>query len=204
MYRAKGIALCICLALGALPAHPAAIGVPQEVTGAQATFDMSGCLMSLNGRLLLREPVSGVLEEVRGGGVGREVGNSVEITGSIVPDAKPAEGAREVVQVIRVRRLGGNCAPSSPRGVPGPQMPGKGSFDMSGCLMNLNGHLLLRDPVSGVLEEVRGGDAEKEIGNTVEINGSIISDAKPAERAQDVVQVSRVRRVGRNCAPTGP
>jgi hypothetical protein len=82
---------------------------------------MTGCLVNVNGRLLLRDPVSGMTEEVLGTGIEKEVGNSIEVTATLVPGAQPVSGAREVIQVSQFRRVARNCAPSTPQAAPGPQ-----------------------------------------------------------------------------------
>jgi hypothetical protein len=83
---------------------------PQEVTGAPAPFEMSGCLERRQGRFVLRDMVSGVLEEVRGNRLELEVGNTVQVTARVLPGVKPMEGATEVMEISRLRRISGGCA----------------------------------------------------------------------------------------------
>jgi hypothetical protein len=83
---------------------------PQEVTGAQASFEMSGCLERRQDRFVLRDTVSAVTEELRGSRLELEVGNMVQVTASVVPGARPIEGAQEVIEITRIRRISGGCA----------------------------------------------------------------------------------------------
>ena len=88
---------------------------PQAVTGAQAPFQMTGCLESRDGRLVLRDPLTGVTEEVRGDRLDREVGRMIEVTATVIRGVEPVAGALEVVQVSRFRRVSGECAvPAAP------------------------------------------------------------------------------------------
>ena len=82
---------------------------PQDVTGAQAPFQMTGCLERRAGHLVVRDPISGVVEEVRGERLEGEIGRMIEVTATIVPGVQPVEGALEVIRVTRVRRASGEC-----------------------------------------------------------------------------------------------
>jgi hypothetical protein len=88
---------------------------------------MTGCLERHNGRLILRDPLTGVVEEVRGERLDREVGRMVEVTATVIPGAKPVEGALEVIQVSQFRRVAGECAvppaPAAKPAAPPPQKP---------------------------------------------------------------------------------
>jgi hypothetical protein len=83
---------------------------PQEPAGAQAPFEMTGCLERREGRFVLRDPLTGVVEEVRGDRLDGEVGRMLEVTATVIPGAKPVTGALEVIQIRRMRRVGGSCA----------------------------------------------------------------------------------------------
>lgn len=87
---------------------------PQTVTGAQAPFEMSGCLERRAGHFVLRDPLTGVVEEVRGSRLEGEVGNMVEVTATVIPGVKPVEGALEVIEITRLRRISRGCAPAWP------------------------------------------------------------------------------------------
>jgi hypothetical protein len=88
----------------------ALVFAPQQVTDVPAPFDMSGCLERRQGRFVLRDLVSGVVEEVRGGRLEPEVGNTVQVTGRVVPTVTPMEGAAEVMEISRLRRISRGCA----------------------------------------------------------------------------------------------
>ncbi len=83
---------------------------PQGVTGAQAPFQMTGCVERRAGRFVLRDPITGVTEEIRGERLENEAGRMIEVTATIVPGATPVEGALEVIQISRMRRVSGECA----------------------------------------------------------------------------------------------
>jgi hypothetical protein len=97
---------------------------PQEVTGAEAPFQMTGCLERRDGRFVLRDPITGVTEEVRGERLESEVGRMVDVTATVVRGATPVPGALEVVQISRLRRVSGECViESAPAPVPAPAKP---------------------------------------------------------------------------------
>lgn len=87
---------------------------PQQVTGVDAPFEMSGCLERRLDRFVLRDVVSGVMEEVRGTRLEGEIGNLVEVTAKMVPGVTPIEGAQEVIEITRLRRISGSCASLPP------------------------------------------------------------------------------------------
>jgi hypothetical protein len=93
---------------------------PQAETGAQVPFEMSGCLERRAGQFILRDPLSGVAEEARGSRLESEVGNTIEVTATVVPDVKPMEGAQEVIQITRLRRISRGCAAAAPPPSTGP------------------------------------------------------------------------------------
>jgi hypothetical protein len=97
---------------------------PQAVTGVQAPFQMTGCLERRDGGYVLRDPISGVTEEVRGEGLASNAGRMVEVMATIVPGEKPVAGALEVIQINRMRRVSGECvlppAPAAAKPAPPP------------------------------------------------------------------------------------
>ncbi len=86
----------------------------QAETGAQVPFQMSGCLERSAGQFLLRDPLTGVVEEARGSRLESEVGNTIEVTAAVLSGARPVAGALEVIQITRLRRISGGCAPAAP------------------------------------------------------------------------------------------
>ncbi len=78
---------------------------PQPPPDAQPPFEMSGCLERRQDRLVLRDTISGAVEEVQGNRLQPEVGNTVQVTARVVPGVTPIEGAAEVIAIIRLRRI---------------------------------------------------------------------------------------------------
>jgi hypothetical protein len=108
---------------------------PQAVTGAQAPFQMTGCLEKRDGHLVLRDPVTGVMEEVRGGGLAAEAGNMIEVTATVVPGVTPATGAQEVIQVSRVRRISRKCVSGGPLPISESGMSGAAKAVIAGVIV---------------------------------------------------------------------
>ncbi len=104
--------------LAALPAGKA-LEFDAQQAGASAPWSMSGCVLSQEGRFLLRDQTTGVTVELRGAGLASSVGRSVAVTGVVVPSAQPAEGASQIIQVSTVRQLEDHCV-SLP---PAPKLP---------------------------------------------------------------------------------
>jgi len=96
---------------------------PQQKPVVEPPFEITGCLERRPGGYVLADPVTGVVEEVRGERLDQEVGNVVEITARLLPGVKPIEGAMEVIQVLRLRRVSRGCpvaaAPAAPPAKPG-------------------------------------------------------------------------------------
>jgi hypothetical protein len=119
--------------------------VPQQGAGVQVPFEMSGCLERRQNRFVLRDLVSGVLEEVRGSRLELEVGNTVQVTARVLPGVTPVEGATEVMEFSRLRRISGGCAAAAPEVVEEPRQ-GKpyrwnahGFFTAGGSLAKFGG-----------------------------------------------------------------
>jgi hypothetical protein len=97
--------------------------------GAEPPFEITGCLERRPGGYVLVDPVTGLVEEVRGDRLDQEVGNVVELTARLLVGQKPIEGASEVIQVLRLRRVSRGCpvaaAPAAPAqpGAPAPAAP---------------------------------------------------------------------------------
>jgi hypothetical protein len=100
--------------------------VPQVPSG-RASFTMTGCLEKRDGYYVLRDLVAGVIEEVRGAGLEREVGNVIKVTAFDLPNVKPATGAEEVIQIEEMNRVRRGCPappPSAPKAAK-PPSPGQ-------------------------------------------------------------------------------
>jgi len=108
---------------------------PQAVTGEQAPFQMTGCLEKSGAAFLLRDPISGVTEEVRGSGLEGEIGRMVEVTATVLPGVKPVEGAQEVVQVSRLVRVSAGCIVPTATTAPPPGMSAKSKAVIAGVIV---------------------------------------------------------------------
>lgn len=80
--------------------------LPQDA-GASTPSTLTGCAVRSNGNLLLKDETSNVTAQLRGGNV--KTGQRVQVTGSLVPNATPASGATQVIQVTSVKAVGGAC-----------------------------------------------------------------------------------------------
>jgi len=97
---AQGILVANVLAGGALNLTPQAAAAPSRV---------SGCLQQKDGRFLLTDMTTHVTVELQGPGLEKEVGNAVEIVGAMIPGAKPAPGATQVIRVSELKQAGRKC-----------------------------------------------------------------------------------------------
>lgn len=84
-----------------------------QAAGAAAPFTVTGCLQKRDGRYLLTDDTAKVTLELRGPGLDGEVGHRLEVIGTDLTSAQPAEGASNAIQATRVKRLSEAC-PSSP------------------------------------------------------------------------------------------
>jgi hypothetical protein len=128
------------------PGRALAFELLAQEAGSQPPFQMTGCLELRQGRYVLRDIVAGVMEEVRGDRLDREVGNVVEVTATVVPGATPVAGAMEVIQISRLRRVSRGCPaapaaaqppaakpPAAPPPAPAPAPPVTAKGGMSGA-----------------------------------------------------------------------
>ena len=94
-----------------------AVNFEPQAAGAAAPTKASGCVLKLNGKVILVDQTTNVTLELQGPGLEDEIGNSVEIMGA--PESIPptAPGASQVVRVAAVKRIAvGRCssAPAKP------------------------------------------------------------------------------------------
>jgi hypothetical protein len=78
--------------------------------GASAPTTMAGCLTRVNGKLVITDEVSGITVEVRGAGVEKYVGSTVEINGTHIPAAMNPSGSVQTVQVTAAREVSKKCS----------------------------------------------------------------------------------------------
>ena len=76
-------------------------------------------------------------------------------------------------------------------------------WKLSGCLVSAPGHFTLTDNTTNVTVEAVGTGLEKESGNKVEITGAMDATATPVSGATQVIRVSQIKRLGKNCTPSG-
>jgi hypothetical protein len=83
-----------------------AMAFDTPVSGGSTAFDVTGTVTLREGKYFLTDATSNVTMELRGGEIDRYVGKKVEVTGSVIPGAKPARGASEVGQVTGTHASG--------------------------------------------------------------------------------------------------
>jgi hypothetical protein len=82
---------------------------PSEV-GAAGPAKIAGCLSLKNGEVILTETATNIRTEVRGAGVEKEVGNSVQLIGLPVAVSSGVEGVSEVLNASSVVRTARGCS----------------------------------------------------------------------------------------------
>jgi hypothetical protein len=97
---------------------------PQQA-GAAAPTTMTGCLEKRNDRYLLKDETSNVTVELQGPGVEKEVGNRIEITGTMVPGASVMAPATQLIRVTNLRRISRKCS------LPAGALPGAAAAGLS-------------------------------------------------------------------------
>jgi hypothetical protein len=73
--------------------------------GGSTALVITGTVTLRDGHCFLTDTTTNVTVELRGGEIDQYVGKSVEVTGSVIPNASPARGAAEVAQVTGIRIL---------------------------------------------------------------------------------------------------
>jgi hypothetical protein len=79
---------------------------PQDA-GASAPSSLTGCAVKSGNNTMLTDETSKVTVQLNGGNV--RAGRRVQISGTMVPNASPAQGATQVVNVTSVKEVGGTC-----------------------------------------------------------------------------------------------
>jgi hypothetical protein len=79
---------------------------------ANSPSSLTGCPVKSGTNLLLTDEASVVTVQLQGGTL--KAGTRVQVTGSLVPNAKPVRPATQVIAVTGVTEVGGRCAPSVP------------------------------------------------------------------------------------------
>jgi len=86
-----------------------ALAFDTQAGGTATASKMSGCLVTKGGKYLLTDSTTNVTVELQGSDAAKSAGHRVEITGLMVPDATPADGASQVIQVVTVDSVGAAC-----------------------------------------------------------------------------------------------
>jgi len=119
------------------------------------------------------------------------------------PNARVAvkfSGAR----LIEVATLSGGAQVTGAHGLLASLRPGReASFaaddadqvTMSGCVLLKNGVLILADEGSGTVVELYGGDVAKQLGNRVQVTGSVSSRAPRVAGAREILNVTEAKLV---------
>ena len=93
-----------------------------EQEGGTSLTKLSGCLQRVNGSFVLTDVTTGITVEVRGSGLEKEVGQSVEISGTADSVNPSARGTSQIVYAHAVSRLtkGGCTVGAKPAAAAGP------------------------------------------------------------------------------------
>jgi hypothetical protein len=98
---------------------------------------MSGCLVTKGGKYLLTDNTTNITVELQGPDAAKSAGHRVEITGVMVPEGTPADGASQVIQVVTVDSVGAACGPlmRASRGQSGGGAAGAGAGLSTGAIV---------------------------------------------------------------------
>jgi len=91
----------------------AAIEFEPQAAGAAAPSRLSGCLVMTAGKYLLTDETTNVTAELKGSGLQTQVGNWVEIVGTMDPSAKSVAEASQSIKITAVKRLAKGCSAAS-------------------------------------------------------------------------------------------
>ena len=100
VFNASGVNVANLLPGRALDLRPAD-------AGASAPSSLVGCAVKSGDNTLLTDETSSVTVQIRGAIV--KAGRRVQLKGSMVPNASPASGATQVINVTDVKEVGGTC-----------------------------------------------------------------------------------------------
>ncbi|MGA2578103.1 MAG: hypothetical protein ABSH24_18965 [Bryobacteraceae bacterium] len=100
--------------------HPGlALAFTAQTGGATTSVKMKGRLVQKGDQYFLTDDTTNVTVQLQGTNLAKEVGHVVEVEGTIIPDATPAAGATQVVQVVNVHAVshGGAAAGGAAAGL---------------------------------------------------------------------------------------
>jgi O-antigen ligase len=149
------------------------------------------------------------------GELDRLIGYRVEARGLTIQPQTGSARARVALagaHLVQVAALSGSFRVTNAKGLvianltPGaalefdPQTSGQSEpWKLSGCLVSTAHHFTLTDDTTNVTVEVVGTGLDKEVGNKVDIRGALDSTGTPVSSATQVIRVSMVKRLGKNC-----
>jgi hypothetical protein len=84
-----------------------ALDLRAQDAGASAPSSLTGCAVKSGNNTLLTDETSKVTVQLNGGNV--KAGKRVQVSGSMVPNATPAAGATQVINVTSAKEVGGSC-----------------------------------------------------------------------------------------------
>jgi hypothetical protein len=84
-----------------------------------------------------------------------------------------------------------------------PEVGPVGPTKVAGCLAGKDGKFVVTDETTNVTMEVHGAGVEKEVGNHVEISGSVDAGSPTVKGASQIISVSAFKRVGKTGACPG-
>jgi hypothetical protein len=127
---------------------------PQE-TGAASLTKVSGILALKDGKFILIDKVTNVTMQLQGSGLEAEVGNLVEIIGTVDPAAPTVAGASQVIDVTSVKRLtNGTRAAAAAAGAAGAGAAGGAAEGLStGAIVAIVGGVAAAGTVGGLASE---------------------------------------------------
>ena len=84
-----------------------ALDLRAQDAGASAPSSLTGCAVKSGNTTMLTDETSKVTVQLSGGNV--RAGRRVQVSGTMVPNATPAGGATQVINVTSVKEVGGSC-----------------------------------------------------------------------------------------------
>jgi len=94
---------------------------------ADTASKLTGTLRKVGGHYLLTDETTNVTAEVAGAGLAKQVGNRVEVTGTMDPTATPVTDASQFIRVSSVKPVGTGAAAAAAAGAAGAAGPAGGT-----------------------------------------------------------------------------
>jgi hypothetical protein len=137
VFNAAGMNVANLVPGRALDLRPADAGV-------NAPSSLTGCPVKSGNNFMLTDEASNVTAQLRGGDL--KAGTRVHVTGNLVPNAKAASPATQVIAVTGATEAGGACAPvvakkyrqQAPAGASAPAAPAAGAGVSTGVIVGVS------------------------------------------------------------------